>query len=85
VAWAREGKIAHKTILALGINDRATPEALKRQGRWANSEEELTAQLRWIRAHAPDMPGVAFFAPAASPELVRFADQLAGRSFARGQ
>jgi hypothetical protein len=78
----RAGLLA-RTVLALGINDQAKPEVQKRQGRWANSKEELAAQVGWIRRHAPRMPGVAFFAPAASPRLVRFADELAGRSFAK--
>src|SRR5262249_39841678 len=52
----RRGGILAKTILALGINDRAKPEDLKRHGRWANSEEELAAQMRWIRTHASEMP-----------------------------
>jgi hypothetical protein len=85
IAQVGRAGILHKTVLALGINDRAKPEDRKRQGRWANSEEELAAQVRWIRRHAPEMPGVAFFAPAASPQLVRFADELAGRSFAKDE
>jgi hypothetical protein len=82
LARLRRAGLLRKTVFALGINDRVKPEERKRQGRWANSEKELAAQVGWIRKHAPQMPGVAFFAPHASPKLVRFADALAGRSFA---
>jgi hypothetical protein len=83
LAKVRQAGIQNKTILALGINDQAKAEDRKRQGRWANSEKELEAQVRWIRTKAPQMPGVAWFAPVASPKLVRFADDLAGRLFSK--
>jgi hypothetical protein len=83
VAEVRKAGIIRKTVLALGINDRA-PEAEQRErGRWANSKAVLEAQVRWIRAHAPEMPGVAFFAPRASAELVHAADELCARHFPR--
>jgi hypothetical protein len=83
VAEARKARIAHKTILALGINDRATAKEMKERGRWANNRPVLEAQVKWVREHAPEMPGVAFFAPHASEALVRSADELCGRHFPR--
>ncbi|MCD6508516.1 hypothetical protein J7M22_18090 [Candidatus Poribacteria bacterium] len=78
VEAARRFGIVSKTILALGINDRAEERYRRQWGEWANSEEELETQVRWIRENAPDMPGVAFFASSASRRLVLFADKLCG-------
>jgi hypothetical protein len=83
VAEVRKAGISRKTVLALGINDRAPEKEKRERGRWANSKSVLEAQVRWIRAHAPEMPGVAFFAPRASAALVRYADDLCGRHFPR--
>jgi hypothetical protein len=77
---ARDGGILGKTVFALGINDKdaRVGGALKA---WANSPEELKAQMEWIRKNAPEMPGVALFAPKASREIQREADDLAWRIF----
>jgi hypothetical protein len=76
VAEARKAGILPKTILALGINDRATETEMRERGRWANTRAVLEAQVRWVRIHAPEMPGVAFFAPQASEAMLRHADEL---------
>jgi len=78
---ARTAGIIHKTIVALGINDE-DPEA-DRGGfwRWANTSEELEKQMKWIQQIAPDMPGIAFFAPKGSPALLIEADRLAFQIF----
>jgi hypothetical protein len=73
VQTVRRAKLAHKTILALGINDKQ-PKGHP----WANSKQAIKAQITWIRKHAPEMPGVAFFAPHASQKLVDYADKLVG-------
>jgi hypothetical protein len=83
VAEVRNAGILHKTVLALGIDDRAPAAEQRERGRWANSKAVLEAQVRWIRTHAPEMPGVAFFAPRASAELVHAADELCERHFPR--
>jgi len=78
-AW-REG-ILGKTVFALGIND-----VDKRLGTtvqpWANTPRELQAQMRWIRSHAPEMPGIAFFASHASFDIQRRASEIAWSIFA---
>lgn len=68
---ARNGDIIEKCIFALGLDE----------NRWINTVEELEVQMRWIAENAPDMPGIAFFAPDAPEELVRAADLLAGALF----
>ncbi|MEA1950386.1 MAG: CARDB domain-containing protein [Planctomycetota bacterium] len=83
VERARRAKILHKTVFALGINDKDKPEAKQRWGEWANSPEILEAQIKWIRDHAPEMPGIAFYASNASPEMVRSADELVGRYWSK--
>jgi hypothetical protein len=83
VAEVRRAGISDKTVLALGINDQATEEEKRERGRWANSEAVLEAQVRWIRTNAPELPGVAFFAQQASESMVRYADDLCGRTFPR--
>lgn len=80
---ARKAGILKKTIFALGINDRASAARQKEEGRWANTEAELERQVRWVREHAPDMPGIAFFAPDASDRMVRCADELCGKYYPR--
>lgn len=80
---ARKAGIAHKTVFALGIND--SDKKLEAGAKaWANDEETLRAQMRWIRKNAPDMPGVGFFAARGSAELQRKAEELAWQIFGGG-
>lgn len=81
IFFARMWGISGKTIFALGI-DNAEGDVVKGRARgWANSREILEKQMRWIRRHAPEMKGIAFFAPRASASLLGAADELAGRLF----
>ena len=82
---AREAGILHKTVFALGINDKAPPEEFKKHGAWANTPAELEAQMRWIRKNAPEMPGIAFFAPRCSDAMRDLADRLAGELWKGGE
>jgi hypothetical protein len=77
---ARMYGLLRKTVFALGINDvdRRLGATMKP---WANSPDELQAQMRWIRARAPEMPGVAFFASHASFEIQREASEIAWSVF----
>ncbi|MCP4641124.1 MAG: hypothetical protein GY851_11850 [bacterium] len=75
---AREAGILHKTVFALGMNDRAKQKEHDKLGEWANTPEELEAQMRWIRENAPEMPGISFFSPRCSPEMLKLSDELAG-------
>jgi PKD repeat protein len=83
LANLRAAHIAQKAVFALGINDLASPAQRASEGTWANSKAALLAQVKWVRANAPEMPGIAFFAPDGSPTLVAYADQLAGQYFPR--
>jgi hypothetical protein len=78
---ARDAGIAHKTVFALGINDRASAEEIEKLHAWANTPEELEGQMRWIHENAPEMPGIAFFAPRCSPEMLHLADTLSAELF----
>jgi hypothetical protein len=80
---ARDGGILDKTVFALGINDVDARVGGVLQA-WANSPEELKAQMLWIRTNAPEMPGVALFAPRASREIQREAADLAWQIFSSG-
>jgi hypothetical protein len=78
---ARTAGISAKTIFALGLND--TDDDVK-QGKsrgWANNRDALDEQMAWIRKNAAEMPGIAFFAPHASAELQKVADEMAERLF----
>ena len=68
---ARNGGIVEKCIFALGLDEE----------RWINTIEELEVQMHWIAENAPEMRGIAVFAPDAPEELVRAADRLAGELF----
>lgn len=68
---ARNGGIIDKCIFALGIDE----------NRWITTPEELEAQMRWIAENAPDMRGIAFFAPRAPDNLLLLADKLAGELY----
>lgn len=77
---ARRAGILHKTLFALGINDE-NPFVADTHQPWANSRMQLEAQMKWIRSHAPIMPGIAIFAPNASLAIQRAALQLASKIF----
>ncbi len=76
VYLARKYKIINKCIFAIGINDNASEEKQKIQGRWANSGDRVESRFRWIRKHAPEMPGIAVFAPDGSEELLEITEKL---------
>lgn len=78
---ARLFGIVHKCIFAIGIDDAAPPAVLRSEGAWSNTPADLQKQIRWIAKHAPDMPGVGFFAPDASDGMLGIADALAHRYF----
>jgi hypothetical protein len=77
---ARLAGILSKTIFALGINDDDPIVGTNAQP-WANTPAELQAQMDWIRANAPESPGIAFFAPRGSLSLQRTAYDLAVQIF----
>ncbi|MGD2245428.1 MAG: hypothetical protein PVI11_02655 [Candidatus Aminicenantes bacterium] len=72
---ARMHGLLEKSIVALGLS----PPNSKDEQSWASTEKEVEQQLRFVRLIAPESPGVGFFAPAASPELLRYADKLCER------
>lgn len=78
---ARKAGIIAKTVVALGINDVDPRSEQPGWWRWANTPEELEKQMRWVQRIAPDTPGIAFFAPKASPQILVKADQLASEIF----
>jgi hypothetical protein len=77
---ARQAGILDKTVIALGINDIDKRLGTTMQP-WANTSDELQAQMRWIRSYAPTSPGIAFFASHASFEIQRRASELAWSIF----
>jgi len=78
---ARNAGIIYKTVVALGINDQDSRATGRGFWNWANTPEELERQMLWIRRLAPDMPGIAFFAPRASKPMLIKADRLAAEIF----
>jgi hypothetical protein len=78
---ARRWNIIYKSVFALGINDNDYGVKMGEKKAWANTSKSLGAQMRWIHRSAPEMPGIAFFAPRASIELLQTADSLAGEIF----
>lgn len=81
IATVRKAGIIRKTVFAVGINDAATPEEWQKVGQWVNTVSALRQLLTFIRQKAPEMPGIAFFAPRASGTMVKAADKLAGEIF----
>jgi hypothetical protein len=78
---ARMMGIVDKSVFALGINDDEGKVRETGRGRWANSPDELRAQMQWINRYASDMPGIAIYASSGSLEMIRAADRLAGEIF----
>ncbi len=74
---ARMHKILEKSIVALGISSGKSED----KNKWADTKEELEQQMRFVRLVAPESPGIGFFAPSATTELLQFADQLCERFF----
>ena len=74
---ARMHNILEKSVVSLGLSS-GKPED---KNRWADTEEEIEQQMRFVRLAAPESPGIGFFAPSAPPELLQFADQLCERFF----
>ena len=78
---AKRTGIIHKSVFALGINDNDERVKGYPLRQWANTPGNLEAQMRWIKENAPEMPGIAFFSSAASREMLKTADALAGEIF----
>ncbi len=74
---ARMHNILGKSIVALGLSS-GKPED---KNKWADTKEEVEQQMRFVRLIAPESPGIGFFAPSASPELLTNADQLCEQFF----
>jgi hypothetical protein len=83
ISTVRKAGIIHKTVIAIGINDAASQKEWQKVGQWVNSELTLRQLLTFIRQIAPDMPGIAFFAPRASQKMLTIADKLAGEIFGK--
>jgi hypothetical protein len=69
VRAAKRRSIEEIAIVAIGVDDE----------RWASSPPEIEAQVSWLRKHAPYLDGIAVFAPRASLDLVRAADEIVAR------
>jgi hypothetical protein len=74
VEAARMHGILDKTVVALGLGVGGNPGEV-----WATTREEIERQIRFVRAAAPESPGVAFFG--GTPELLADADEVCGRLF----
>lgn len=74
---ARMHGLLEKSIVALGLSTGKTDE----REAWAQTKEEVEQQMRFVRLIAPESPGIGFFAPSASPELLQFTDKLCERYF----
>ena len=66
---ARRYGILPKTIVVLGVGKGGNPGE-----DWAETNEELERQIRFVRLIAPESPGVGFFG--GTPELLAHADAL---------
>ncbi len=74
-AWtARHFGILPKTILVLGVGKGGNPGE-----NWAETNQELEQQIRFVRMIAPESPGVGFYA--GTPELLSRADALCAHFF----
>jgi hypothetical protein len=71
---ARKYGILPKTIVVLGLGKGGRPGES-----WADTNEELEQQIRFIRLIAPESPGVGFFG--GTPELLTAADNLCTHFF----
>lgn len=71
---ARRYGILPKTIIVLGVGKGGNPGE-----DWAETKEELEQQIRFVRAIAPESPGVGFFG--GTPELLASADALCTHYF----
>jgi hypothetical protein len=71
---ARRFGLAGKAIVAIGIGGE----------RGATTVEEIEAQVRWLRTHAPDLNGIAVYASRGSLELVQAADRIIAEWYLRG-
>ena len=74
---ARMHELLDKTVVALGVSS-GNPED---NNRWADTKEEVEQQMRFVRLIAPESPGIGFFAPSATPELLEHADALCEQYF----
>jgi len=74
---AKMHNILGKSVVALGLSS-GKPED---KNKWADTKEEIEQQMRFVRLIAPESPGIGFFAPSATPELLTYADQLCGQLF----
>jgi len=73
---ARLHGLLNKSIVVLGLGKGGNPGE-----EWAQTKEELEQQIRFVRLIAPESPGIGFFAPGASDELLARADELCARYF----
>ena len=64
---ARKGNIIKKTVFGLRITGEP----------WVKQKKYIDEQIAWIRKNAPEMPGIAFFAPKADQESLLGAEELA--------
>jgi hypothetical protein len=71
---ARKYGILPKTIVVLGVGKGGKPGE-----HWAETNEELEQQIRFVRLIAPESPGVGFFG--GTPELLTAADTMCTHFF----
>jgi hypothetical protein len=71
---ARKGHIIDKTIFGLEISAES----------WEAQKRYLDLQMKWIKANAPEMNGIGFFAPKADKTSVLGAEKLAVHYFTAG-
>ncbi len=74
---ARMHDILEKSVISLGLSS-GKPED---KNKWADTKDEVEQQMRFVRLVAPESPGIGFFAPSATPQLLQFADQLCEKYF----
>ena len=74
VQAARMHGLLPKTIVALGLGKGGNPGE-----DWAQTNEELEQQIRFVRLIAPESPGIGFFS--GTPALYAKADELCSRYF----
>lgn len=71
---ARMHGLLEKSVVALGLSTGKNPDET-----WASTKKELEQQIRFVRFIAPESPGLGFFAPDVTPELLGYADELCDR------
>lgn len=74
ITVARKQDALNNTVFTIGIHGN--------YDKYTVTPEELEAQVRYIRQHAPEMPGIGFYGShCKNPELVAVCDRLCGKYY----